>query len=324
MAQVHRVLLHYIILVFTLGVIEASADDKSERSAAGYQVINLGDDFYDLYKLSETMENERRTSFIAESLVKKFPAFYKDKEGVAESDEYSLLSRVSAAVQNFPSIEVEYLSWGRSLSEGLNRTLESFRKIFFNMEMNVPIFMLHSFGSFNGGVQKVDGKSHLMFGLDLMAKYHSWENDAPFFYHELFHVYHKSYFEQCEPLWCDVWSDGLATYISYKLNSDAGYDEMMLNIPEDMAADIEQKLVFALQDFKSKFYSTDSDVKSVLTSFSTDDTSLPSRRGYYLGYLLAKRLEQKHSDIELAQMNAEQVEGLLFEELNSMIDKNSG
>ncbi|WP_444901809.1 hypothetical protein ACJJIG_00010 [Microbulbifer sp. SSSA007] len=98
---------------------------------------------------------------------------------------------------------------------------------------------------------------------------------------------------------------------------------MMLNILKDMVPNVEQQLTFALRDLESKFYSTEPDVKNALTSFSSDETGLPSRRGYYLGYLLAKNLGEKYSEIELTKMNAKQVEGILFEELNRMIDNNS-
>ncbi|BBM02991.1 hypothetical protein [Microbulbifer sp. GL-2] len=319
-----RIFVSLLFLVFSLGVAGFSGEGENKSGIAEYQVVNLADDFYELYKSSEAMKEDRRVSFIAKSLVEKFPAFYRDKEGVNESDEHSLLNRISFAVKDFPGIEEEYRSRERLLGQKLNENLQYFRRVFFDMEVDVPIYILHSFNEFNGTVRKVDGKSHLMFGVDLMAKYHSWENDSPFFHHELFHVYHENYFEQCEPLWCDIWSEGLATYVAYKLNSNPSYDELMLNIPEDMVPDVERQLAFALKDLKDKFYSTEPDVNSALTSFSSDETGLPSRRGYYLGYLLAKSLGGKYSEIELAKMNAKQVEGILFEELNRMIDKNSG
>ncbi|WP_444897571.1 hypothetical protein [Microbulbifer sp. SSSA005] len=310
-----KLLILLCFLVPSMGL--ASGD--GEKFNNGYVVNNLADDFYDLYNSSEGMDDEARAFLIAKELSDRFPEYYKDGGEIEEGGKYSLKNRVFSAVSNFPDIEIKYLSKERSLNISLEDNLKSFSNTFSDMAMDVPIYMLHSFGEFNGTYRKLDGQGYLMFGLDMMAEYHSWEVDSSFFHHELFHVYHEKYFSGCEQLWCDIWTEGLATYISHELNPSADYNELMLNIPAGMVPDIDARLLFALNDLKVKFHSEDPAIKSSFNNFAADDTGLPVRRGYYLGYILSKSLGEKYSYVELARMSNGQVERLLLSELNKLI-----
>jgi len=198
--------------------------------------------------------------------------------------------------------------------------MESFITTFSDFKSETPIYILHSLGRFNGATRDLNGKSYLMFGVDFMAKYHGWENDTPFFHHELFHVHHENFFQCNDELWCSLWTEGLATYVSHQLNSSASNDELMLNIPENMIKNIRSKLLYSLTDLKAKFYSKESETYSSFFNFRKDETSLPYRRGYYLGYILAQEIGKKYNIEELAKMEKNTVERLLLKELDSIIE----
>ena len=158
-----------------------------------------------------------------------------------------------------------------------------------------------------------------MFGVDLMAKYHIWKNDTPFFHHELFHVYHEKLFHCKDELWCSIWTEGLATYVSYKLTPSASDDELMLNIPSNLVKKIRSRQLDSFVDLKKKFYSKKPEIYSSFFNFAKDETKLPYRRGYYLGFILAKEIGKNYSLEQLAKMDKQTVESLLLKELDLLI-----
>ena len=275
-----------------------------------YKVINLADDFYSVYQSSKKLSPEKRTELFSQHFASQFEPFYGNKNFVK-------------SIESFSEIEEVYLLKNKQLSKNLNGSMESFITTFSDFKSETPIYILHSLGRFNGARRDLNGKSYLMFGVDLMAKYHNWENDTPFFHHELFHVYHENFFQCNDELWCSLWTEGLATYVSHQLNSSASKDELMLNIPENMIKDVRSRLLNSLTDLKAKFYSTEPETYSSFFNFRKDETGLPYRRGYYLGYILAQEIGKNYSIEELAKMDKKTVELLLLKELRKFIERES-
>ncbi|WP_462147267.1 hypothetical protein [Pseudoalteromonas gelatinilytica] len=278
------------------------ANDQS----ADFEVINIADDFYTLYQSSKTLTAEKRAEQFSKYFTSQFAPFYSDKSFVK-------------AIEGFSLIEVGYLSKNKRLSKDLNSSMESFIAIFPDFKSETPIYILHSLGRFNGATRELNGKSYLMFGVDLMAKYHTWQNDTPFFHHELFHVYHEKLFQCKDELWCSIWTEGLATYVSYKLTPSASDDELMLNIPSNLVKKIRSRQLDSLVDLKEKFYSKKPEIYSSFFNFAKDETKLPYRRGYYLGFILAKEIGKNYSLEQLAKMDKKTVESLLLKELDLLI-----
>jgi hypothetical protein len=272
-----------------------------------YKVINLADDFYSVYQSSKNLSSEKRAELFSQHFTSQFDLFYSNKNFIK-------------SIENFSEIEEVYLLKNKLLSKNLNGSMESFITTFADFKSETPIYILHSLGRFNGATRDLNGKSYLMFGVDQMAKYHDWENDTPFFHHELFHVYHENFFQCNDELWCSLWTEGLATYVSHQLNSSASNDELMLNIPENMIKNVRSRLLYSLTDLKAKFYSKEPEIYSSFFNFRNDETSLPYRRGYYFGYILAQGIGKNHSIEELAKMDKKTVELLLLKELGSLIE----
>jgi hypothetical protein len=294
-----------LLTSFISGVLsfKSFANDQS----ADFEVINIADDFYTLYQSSKTSTEEKRAEQFSKYFTSQFAPFYSDKSFVK-------------AIEGFSLIEVGYLSKNKRLSKDLNSSMESFIAIFPDFKSETPIYILHSLGRFNGATRELNGKSYLMFGVDLMAKYHTWQNDTPFFHHELFHVYHEKLFQCKDELWCSIWTEGLATYVSHKLSPSATDDELMLNIPSNLVKKIRSRQLDSLVDLKKKFYSKKTETYSSFFNFAKDETKLPYRRGYYLGYILAKQIGKNYSLEQLAKMDKKTVESLLLKELDSLIE----
>ena len=63
------------------------------------------------------------------------------------------------------------------------------------------------------------------FGADMIALHHNFGDDRPFFHHEFSHFYVTQLFEKgeltwtpSEELWRQLYSEGLAVYVSAVLN----------------------------------------------------------------------------------------------------------
>ncbi len=63
----------------------------------------------------------------------------------------------------------------------------------------------------------------MLFGVDAIAILHGPEDMPSFFAHELFHIYHRQVMGARLPdpdsvTWWSLWEEGLATYVSQRLN----------------------------------------------------------------------------------------------------------
>ena len=97
----------------------------------------------------------------------------------------------------------------------------------------------------DGGIQLVNNDLLIVFGVDMIAKIHNWENNIPFIQHELFHVYHIKIYKPSnttpyneEALYNTMWLEGLATYISKLFNPGSSYAELLLDIPKNLKPEV--------------------------------------------------------------------------------------
>ncbi|WP_448569742.1 hypothetical protein [Thalassotalea ganghwensis] len=266
-------------------------------------IINLADDYYALFEQTHDMPLAERSNAFADYFNQQFAPFYRDKA-------------FNKSLEQFESIKESYLAKEKRLTGQLDQSMASFLTSFSDFKSDRPIYIVHSLGQFNGATRELDGKPYLLFGIDVMVRFHQWQDDTPFFHHELFHVYHEKFFECGDALWCSLWSEGLATYVSHQLNTAASEDELMLNIPNGLAADTKANLLLALSDLKAKLFSTDEEHYKAYFNFKADETGLPPRRGYYLGYLIAQELGKKYSLQALAKMNAKQLRPIIIKAID--------
>jgi hypothetical protein len=130
-----------------------------------------------------------------------------------------------------------------------------------------------------------------------------------FFHHELMHIYQAQQVGTAVPIdaeqpvsWA-LWNEGLATYVSWKLNPTLTAPEIFWT-PRDMEAQMQPKLAAA-----ARLMLADLDGHEGYGRWFMADSSppgLPVRSGYYLGYLMAKQLDR--GDLAaLARMPPQQV-----------------
>ena len=250
------------------------------------------------YRLFETMVQEPNASVYE-------GAFHGASKPPAEF--------VPRALAGVPAIEAEMRELSGRLAADLPGELASFRQSFPAFRCSTPVYFLYSGGAFDGATREVGGKTALLFGLDVIARLK--EGLSPLFAHELFHVYHGQVItEEPETFGWGLWQEGLATYVSRRLNPTVPEQQVCCLPPiEPVEAALGRLAAEALQLL-------DSEKREDYARYflGGQEQDIPSRSGYYLGYRIAREAGKTRSLEELAAMTPAQVRALEVAELRSM------
>jgi hypothetical protein len=242
---------------------------------------------------------------------------------LTQADKDALIEK---AIQQFPGIREAYLRQARQFDADLPRYLAGFKTAFPDYQLTSDIYVLHSLGEMDGGTRTLNGKNVLIFGIDGidgMVRYHAAGSDpSAFFHHELFHTYHEKVMEACDgdvaPVWTGLWMEGLAVYVSRVLNPNANDEELELVFPRGSAEPTRKAARAGMMHLETVLESTDPKVIGALFSTGKDDTGLPPRRGYYLGYLVAQEAGKRHSMQELATLDCKRAHALVVSTVHAL------
>jgi hypothetical protein len=189
------------------------------------------------------------------------------------------------------------------LGQQLEQANSRFLKMFPDMRWTGDIYVMASGYCFSGRAQMIEGRSALLFGVDAMAAL-GMRDLIPGMQHELFHRYHRQYFEyegsSAYPLWTSLWAEGLAMYVSEQLNPSASELDLGL-VPQGMAQQVDERRAEVAADLLRKFESTaEKDAALYINSPERTDAVVPPRAGYRLGMLVVRELTKQHSIQTLA------------------------
>jgi hypothetical protein len=209
---------------------------------------------------------------------------------------------VPRALAQVEELEPAMRELSSKLAADLPGELDAFRKAFPKFQCSVPVYFLYSGGAFDGATREVSNRTALMFGLDVIARLK--EELAPLVVHELFHAYHGEIVsEDPENVAWGLWSEGLATYVSRRLNPEI--PEPSICCMPDIGAvkvalpRISKELLGRLGSKSRKDYA-----RFFLGGQALD---IPQRSGYYVGYLVAQEAGKTRSLAELAALTPAQV-----------------
>lgn len=213
----------------------------------------------------------------------------------------------------------------RKLSDSLERDLplylSGFQKAFPDFTCQRPIYFLVSLGAFDGGVRSVSNSPALLFGVDVIARIHPQDELGAFVDHELFHMYHRQITGVAggmgDPLYRALWEEGLATYASGALNPRVS-ESAILGRPEDMAERAKPMLPQIARELLRNMDSASPELYKTFFMGNSTRTDLPPRTGYYVGFLIARKLAQSHSLQQLAEMNGESLRSTIRRSLQRL------
>jgi hypothetical protein len=269
-------------------------------------LIDLTDEFAALWDETQTMDEAARISAFNAKFDALLPGFYRAKRTGGDPAKYD--ARLAKGFNAFPAQRDGIAEVSRRFASMLEPSRTSFEAVFGPLGDMPAIYLINSFGEMDGGTRTIEGKSHLVFGADMIAKLHGKHNVQPFFHHELFHVYHGRTFEGCEQVWCGLWTEGLATLVAADLNPGSTEAELLLTHPEPVSPVFDTRAQEAFCFVHARLDAKSSDSGLFVGSKRPSDT-LPPRLGYYVGYLVAAEARHQVSQL-MAASDAEEIHPL--------------
>ena len=245
---------------------------------------------------TEDLPPEQRATAFRKDFAARYPDYYSPEVFGNDSKLQSRAERFFDPTQrrvvpdNPPLTDAQLAQMGaaagRLFAQAQRRFIRTFAdfQCATNVEFGVSLLM------FDGHPVTFAGQEHLLFGVDLIAALHG-EADLPsFFDHEIFHLYHKqiiaAQLPKDEAAWVTLWGEGLATYVSQRMNPHLNAQQVLW-FPRDIVARMQKETPRAaqllLQDLDKTGMPGD---RWFLMGNQVE--CLPDRAGYYLGYLFAK------------------------------------
>lgn len=302
--------------MFLFSVSLFAATLKASGEAVKPRIHNYANDFQNFWKESSQKSDKQKIADLKKNVFAKFPAFYEWKIAKWKEAKKDPDTEILKHLQEYESHQTIFAEKNQNISSQIDANIASFLKTFPDFNQDIDIYIVHSFGDMDGGTRKINNEVYFIFGIDGMVKYHEgFKSEVPFFHHELFHQYHNQFLVDKNEIWVSLWAEGLATYVSESLNPGSTIKELMLDTPPGMyeackkaEKDLWPQLVKDLDSTSDKVYEK-------YFFMSSEDKKIPKRAGYYLGYLVAKKVSEKLTLMKLAKLNEQQIKS----EINNAI-----
>lgn len=286
------------------------AASAKSTAAARMEYIDLTSRFEEIWQAVSLLPEAERAAAFRARFAPILPGFYdvgRFKDTPPERYDAHILRGLIAYPQQRAAIQAV----SREFEAMFRSAGPSFEARFGPMDGFPPVYLLHSLGEFDGATRMVAGRSTLLFGADLIARYHASNDLQPLFHHELFHMRQGRSWPDCGKVWCAVWSEGLAVYAAASLNPKATHADLLLMLPEPIPPEVDKDRRAAVCAVIARLESEDSETYSALFSSKRLGPGLPPRFGYYVGYLAAAEIGKSHDLVELADMQPRAVRPLL-------------
>lgn len=309
------------IVRLAFALIVASLSVPAAAQAGGeLRLIDYTDDFARVWNATAALPDEQRAAAFKAEFAKVLPGFYDHKRmrGATEAqyDEW-LIKKLKA----YPGQRDGIARVSRDFAGSIAPARASFERAFGPLTGYPDVYLVNSLGEFDGGTRSLSDGVHLMFGADMIDRIYKTMPIRPFFHHELFHLYHERTFKECESIWCSLWTEGLAVYVSKQLNADATDASMLLTSPVPLREAVEKDRRGAICSVVAKLDSTSSeDYSPLFEGRPNPGGRFPPRYGYYVGYLVAQDLGRTRTLKQLAALKAADVRPLVEESLRKMAD----
>lgn len=299
-------ILKFLVLTFTFSI--GCSSTPGHKTHQQPKVHNLGPAFIEFWNSVKNKSPDEQVIALKKDFFPMFPEFYQYKIDNWEKHGGNPDKAIKQELAEFPKIEKEFSKKTQQITKDLNSTMESFIGALPDFNSDIEVFITHSFGDMDGGTRNIDNKVYFILGIDGMVKYHKgMTSETPFFHHELFHVYHGQFLAEEQIVWLALWVEGLATYASKKLNPEATYKDMLLDMPHGMINKINSDLLFHWNDLESKLESRKDTDFTHYFLMNSKHKRIVVRSGYYLGYLIAKEIGQEKDLSEMAKMSRDEI-----------------
>ena len=193
-----------------------------------------------------------------------------------------------------------------------------FRRSFPDYRATTPVYLLHSLGEMDGGTRTVGGRTVLIFGADVIARFHDASSIGPLFDHELFHTYHAAFFPECARVWCQLWTEGMAVYVAERMNAGASDRALLLDFPAPIRPAVDRDFPAVVAQVRAALDHEEGPDVDRMFAMGRPGPGLPERYGYLVGLKIAERLGRTRSLAQLAHLRPAQVRPLIEHTLDEM------
>lgn len=289
----------------------------SAAAHAAAPVRNIAGDFANTWDATRNLPMDERIAAFRRDVAAKYPEFYSAQRLNVSEEVYD--QHIAKFIARFEAIRATYLEKVRAFDYELPRNMATFSKTFPDFRLSTPTWLVHALGEMDGGTREFNNRVDLIFGADMMAILHANDNLAPLFHHELFHVYHHQRFAcGTDAVWENLWEEGLATYVSHAMNPGASDSELMFDFPSGMRTATEARLAASWVHLAQVLDKSEPGLYSELFSTQASNSSLPARRGYYLGYLVAREAAKTRDLPTLAAMGCKETRILVEDTIRKL------
>lgn len=303
----HVLLRRLLALVAAAAVTHAAVAAAPVSTPATYRTVNLMPEFWSFYDKARTLPVDAQGAVFARTVVKSHPEVYN--HAVIGGDTSKPFEQMVAdryvKVQSLIGPRMDLMrAVSARIGQDLPRYEARFRKTFPDLAYKGELYFMYSLGGFDGATRKVHDQTALLFGLDMITWVYGKDADPePFFDHELFHIYHKQYPDPA-PGYSDkfvsaLWGEGLAMHVAQTMNPQA-HGVAIFGLPRNTPERAQAMVPALARDIRRLLDSTSPDDYKRFFLGSSEQAETPARSGYYVGFLVAQKLGQRHSLQELA------------------------
>jgi uncharacterized protein YjaZ len=269
-----------------------------------------------------SLEGPTGPSRLRVTLIDAHPELYNSN--VVDLSEGVGWQRTVAREQNYVTGHREQvMAVTASLSEHVSQYMRDFQRMFPAFRCDFTVYIAPSFDHMDGTAMLVDGEYRLLLAPDVIPRYHELDQLKVLVDHETFHVYHHQVTgiygasEETVPTILDaLWSEGLAVFVSSRMNPTVSLDGVLFQ--PGIPAGTKSHLRAIAADLLKHLDETDKRTFAYYFRKNKQPKGYPSRSGYYIGMLIAKRLTAHYTLQQLAQLKGPVLKDAIVSELSRM------
>jgi hypothetical protein len=316
-------------LVFLLAAfvsLAAAPPLQAQQSALGeLRFVDTTGDFDRLWNETKDLPDAERVAAFKAKFARILPGFYDEKRVADFIAPGHYDEMILKGLKAYPERRDGIRRVSQQFATLVAPARHEFETYFGKMRGYPPIYLVVSFGEFDGGTRDLADGTHLMFGADVIDQIYEADTPIkPLVEHELFHLMHRRTFPDCDPVWCNLWEEGLATYVASTFNPGASDAALGLTIPQPIRPAVEARRNEAICAVRARLNSTRPDDYASLFYGNRKVADFPARMGYYVGLLVVSEAGKTRSPRELAVLSPDAVQPLVERTLAGMADCTRG
>ena len=145
------------------------------------ELYDFTPDFISFYRAIQGKPDEEKLKHFWSDLHPVSPAFYDLRlarwEKAGEEVEQKLLEEFA----EFETYKGDFVRLQTVVPGQLKDAIPSFQAYFPHFSSDFDVYLLHSLKSMDGGMRKLNGEQTFIFGLDMIVRFHAWQDETPFF-----------------------------------------------------------------------------------------------------------------------------------------------